>query len=250
MENLKSTEVNNEIYHELGDRWYTAKDDPVALLRAESRARNPWIISEIRATFPNKSPNVLDLGCGGGFLSNELAKHGFGVTGVDTSEQSLEIARHFDSTGKVHYLHGDALELNYASNSFQVVTAMDFLEHVDRPDLVIAQAARVLIKGGMFFFHTFNRNVFSWLFGIKGVELVVRNTPKNLHVHKNFIKPSELINYCEQHSLLVKEMRGLTPVIFHKSFWHLLEYGEVEDSFRFQFTRSRLIGYLGYAIKQ
>ena len=154
-------QVNNEIYHELGDRWYTAKDDPVALLRAESRARNPWIVAEIRAAFPNKSPNVLDLGCGGGFLSNELARQGFDVTGLDASVQSLEIARRFDSTGRVHYQEGDALQLHYASNSFQVVTAMDFLEHVDRPDLVIAQASRVLINGGMFFFHTFNRNLFS-----------------------------------------------------------------------------------------
>jgi 2-polyprenyl-6-hydroxyphenyl methylase / 3-demethylubiquinone-9 3-methyltransferase len=250
MENLKVNEVNNEVYNELGDRWYTANDDPIALLRAESRARNPWIISEIRATFPNKSPNVLDLGCGGGFLSNELGRSGFDVTGLDASSQSLEIARRFDSTGRVKYLQGDAMELHYASNSFQVVTAMDFLEHVDHPELVIAEASRVLIKGGMFFFHTFNRNIFSWLFGIKGVELVVRNTPKNLHVHKNFIKPSELINFCENNSLLVKQMKGLTPVLLHRSFWHLLDFGEVEDSFRFRFTRSKLIGYLGYAIKQ
>jgi hypothetical protein len=65
-------EVNNDIYHELGERWYNAQDDPIALLRAESRLRNPWIAEELRARFAGRALRILDVGCGSGFLSNNL----------------------------------------------------------------------------------------------------------------------------------------------------------------------------------
>jgi 2-polyprenyl-6-hydroxyphenyl methylase/3-demethylubiquinone-9 3-methyltransferase len=94
----KTGQVDNAIYHQLGDRWYTAQDDPVALLRAESRARNPWIASNIRRAFPSGEVKVLDIGCGGGFLSNYLANAGFTVTGLDASAESLVIARRYDAT--------------------------------------------------------------------------------------------------------------------------------------------------------
>src|SRR6202044_1133042 len=70
------TSVNNDIYHTLGDRWYKAQDDPIALLRAESRLRNPWVAEELRARFAGRALRILDVGCGGGFLSNYLAAQG------------------------------------------------------------------------------------------------------------------------------------------------------------------------------
>ena len=242
-------EVNNEIYHELGERWYTAKDDPIALLRAESRARNPWVISEIKNVFPASLVKVLDIGCGAGFLSNDLAKEEFEVTGFDASEQSLRVARSHDKTGRVDYKIGDANNLPFADGSFEVVTAMDFLEHVEDPAHIIAEAARVLAPGGLFFFHTFNRNFISWLIGIKGVEWFVKNTPPNLHLHRCFIKPSELQKYCEQSGLAVRIIHGLTPVIMQSAFWKMALHGTVDDSFRFAFTRSTMIGYIGIAAK-
>src|SRR5262245_2854642 len=83
----KTGQVNNDFYHQLGERWYTAEDDPIALLRAESRARNPWIASNILQAFPSGEVRVLDIGCGGGFLSNYLAGAGFNVTGIDASAE-------------------------------------------------------------------------------------------------------------------------------------------------------------------
>src|ERR1700722_573270 len=77
--------VNNGIYDTLDERWYDAQDDPVALLRAESATRTPWIESEIEKRFPRRATRVLDVGCGGGFLSNALATSGRAVTGVDSS---------------------------------------------------------------------------------------------------------------------------------------------------------------------
>ena len=244
----KRDQVNNAIYHQLGERWYTAQDDPVALLRAESRARNPWIAGKIRETFPSGEVQVLDIGCGGGFLSNYLAKSGFTVTGVDAAAESLMIAQRYDATDRVCYVMGDANHLPYADGAFQAACAMDFLEHVEDPKSVLAEAARILQPGGLFFFSTFNRNFISWLFGIKGVEWVVRNTPPRMHELSYFIKPAELRTMCGETGLRVTELRGFMPC-FNRAFWRLLVTGVVADDFAFQFIRNTLIGYIGVAVK-
>src|SRR5436190_23343365 len=155
---MESQIVNNEIYHELGERWYKAKDDPIALLRAESRARNGWIGRNIRKHFPQATAHILDVGCGAGFLANDLARQGFPVTGLDASESSLVVARRYDATGRVNYQTGAAYHLPYADESFEVACAMDFLEHIENPKQVIAEIASVLKPDGLFCFHTFNRN--------------------------------------------------------------------------------------------
>ena len=106
----KTGRVNNDIYDHLGERWYTARDDPIALLRAEARARNPWIAGAIRQAFPSDEVKVLDIGCGGGFLSNYLANAGFTVTGLDASAESIVIAQRYDTTGHAYYVVGDAYD--------------------------------------------------------------------------------------------------------------------------------------------
>jgi 2-polyprenyl-6-hydroxyphenyl methylase / 3-demethylubiquinone-9 3-methyltransferase len=246
---MESQLVNNEIYHELGERWYKAKDDPVALLRAESRARNGWIASHLDSHFSKATARVLDVGCGAGFLANDLARRGFQVSGLDASENSLAVARQYDATGTVKYQAGDAYHLPYADESFEAVCAMDFLEHIERPAQVIAEMARVLRPHGLFFFHTFNRNFLAWLIVIKGVEWVVKNTPQDLHILKLFIKPAELKAMCEANGLRVESLRGFVPKINQRAFWRLLVRGVVDDDFEFQFSNSTLTGYAGFAVK-
>ncbi len=243
-------EVNNEFYDQLGERWYTAQDDPVALLRAESRARNPWIVAEIRHRFPRGQVRVLDVGCGAGFLSNELARQGFAVTGLDASPQSLSVAARYDTTGRVNYEAGLADRLPYPDASFQAACAMDFLEHVDDPARVVGECARVLMPGGLFFFHTFNRNWISWLVVIKGVEWFVRNTPPNLHRLRYFIKPAELRDMCRRSGLSPAVLTGFAPKLRPRPFLTMLRTGRVDDRFTFRFTRSTLTGYIGFAVKQ
>jgi 2-polyprenyl-6-hydroxyphenyl methylase/3-demethylubiquinone-9 3-methyltransferase len=247
---MESQVVNNEIYHELGERWYKAKDDPVALLRAESRARNPWVARLIDKHFGTTKARVLDVGCGAGFLSNDLARQGFAVTGLDASENSLAVARHHDATGTVTYQAGDAYRLPYADESFETVCAMDFLEHIERPERVIAEIGRVLKPGGLFFFHTFNRNLLAWLIVIKGVEWVVKNTPRDLHVLKLFIKPGELKTMCKQSGLEVESLHGFVPKINQRAFWRMILRGVIDDDFEFHFTNVTLTGYAGFAIKR
>jgi 2-polyprenyl-6-hydroxyphenyl methylase/3-demethylubiquinone-9 3-methyltransferase len=240
--------VNNEIYSTLGARWYDADDDPVALLRAESRLRNPWVARHVEGAFGDRRCAVLDIGCGAGFLSNHLAALGHTVTGLDASSESLDVAARHDATGTVRYDHGDALALPYADGAFDIVCAMDFLEHVEDPGRVIGEAARVLAPGGLFFFHTFNRNWLSWLVIIKGVEWFVKNTPADMHVLHLFLRPDEVSGMCRAHGLETVEQVGSRP-IFGRSFWGMLATGRVPPDFGFTFTRSTRLAYTGVARK-
>jgi 2-polyprenyl-6-hydroxyphenyl methylase / 3-demethylubiquinone-9 3-methyltransferase len=240
--------VNNHVYEQLGERWYSAEDDPIALLRAESRLRNGWIAAELTRRFGQRPARVLDVGCGGGFLSNHLGALGHLVTGLDASGDALGIARRFDATGRVRYQRGDALQLPFANASFEAVCAMDFLEHVEAPDQVIAEASRVLRPGGVFFFHTFNRTFLSWLVVIKGVEWFVRNTPRNLHVLRLFLTPTEVADACRRHGLVTAPMRGVRPRL-DAAFCKLLLTRRVPPDFSFVFTKSTGLGFSGMATR-
>lgn len=249
MASRKGGEVNNDFYDSLGERWYTAQDDPVGLLRAESRKLFPWVAADIGKVYSGKVPRVLDVGCGAGFLANELARTGLKVTGIDASEHSLEVARKHDCTGSVEYRSGNALALPFPDRCFEVVSAMDFLEHVEQPAHVVEEAARVLVPGGLFFFHTFNRNIVSYLVVIKGVEWFVRNTPPGMHRLRCFIKPAELKCMCRGVGLNVECLRGLVPVPWNSAFWRMMFTGRVADDFTFRFVRFPITGYAGRAVR-
>jgi 2-polyprenyl-6-hydroxyphenyl methylase/3-demethylubiquinone-9 3-methyltransferase len=242
--------VNNAIYETLGERWYDAQDDPVALLRAESAHRTPWVIETIERHHEGAGVRVLDIGCGAGFLTNRLAVRGWHVAGLDASESSLAVAAARDATRSVRYELGDARSLPFRDESFDVACAMDFLEHVDEPGRVIAEAARVLRPGGLFFFHTFNRTLLAWLIVIKGVEWFVKNTPRDLHVLSLFLDPEEVRRECASSGMDFLELRGSRPVIFSKAFVQLLATGVVPKDFAFTFTASTRIAYTGVAVKR
>ena len=147
--------INNEAYDLLAEKWYEAQDDPIALLRNQHKLEMPWILEEIRRHIGFRA-EILAIGCGAGFMSNDLALAGHKVTGLDLSTSSLKVAESRDPTHSVKYIQGDAYHVPFASQSFDVVAAMDMLEHVSDPQKVIAEASRVLRPGGLFFFNTFN----------------------------------------------------------------------------------------------
>jgi 2-polyprenyl-6-hydroxyphenyl methylase / 3-demethylubiquinone-9 3-methyltransferase len=243
-----TSRVNNEIYAALGDLWYTSEDSPVALLRAESKLLNPWVAAEVTAKLGERRCRILDVGCGAGFLANHLGALGHDVTGLDASDDALAVAARHDPGHTVRYQKGDALELPFEDASFDVVCAMDLLEHVEDPEQAIAEAARVLRPSGLFFFHTFNRTFLAWLVIIKGVEWFVRNTPPRLHVLRLFLRPAEVGAMCLAHGLGAEELRGMRPRLGWP-FWHMLRTRLVLPEFAFTFTRSTQLGFSGFARK-
>lgn len=237
--------INNHFYEEVGHRWYEGEDHPIALLRAENRARAPWILQTLEEE-GYTSCHILDIACGGGLLSNQLAVAGHHVTGIDLSRSSLEVAKKNDKTDSVKYIEGDALSLPFDDQTFDVVLAMDFLEHVDNPLHAIAEASRVCKEGGLFFFHTFNRNWYSYFLAIKGVEWFVQNTPKDFHVYQQFIKPAELQRFLSQNKFTTATFFGLRPRC-DLAFFKMLLTRKVPFSFTFEFCSSLKGGYLGYS---
>jgi 2-polyprenyl-6-hydroxyphenyl methylase / 3-demethylubiquinone-9 3-methyltransferase len=244
--NLTRPLVNDEFYGALGDRWYDADDAPIALLRAESRFRNPWIAQTIAARFPGRACAVLDVGCGAGFLANYLSGLGHLVTGLDTADGALRVAHSHDSSGKVDYRLGDALALPFGPAAFDVVCAVDVLDHVEAPALLVSEASRVLAAGGLFFFRAFNRTLLSWLVVIKGIEWLVKSTPEHLRVLHLFLTPEELGRACNVAGLEIMEIFGTRPKLDF-AFARLLQSGTVPREFSFKRTRSKRLAYTGFA---
>jgi len=243
------TDVNNAIYQTLGERWYTADDDPVALLRAENRFRNPILIEQLASLGLEAGAAVVDLGCGAGFLALDLQKAGYKVTAVDAAAGALAVAKARDTSGTIQFCEGDLVELPLESQKYAAVFLMDVLEHVDSPHRVLAEAARVLRPGGLCVFYTFNRNWLAWLLVIKGVEWFVRNTPQHLHVYHLFLRPSELERIFAQIGLQSFDWWGMGPRIWQPALWHLLRTGRVRPDFQFEKKSNLWIGYVGMARK-
>lgn len=244
MEKSPQPRVNNDFYRTLGERWYEAEDDPVALLRALTRLHVPWISERI-----GDEKKVLDVGCGAGLLSNELARRGHDVTGIDLAEPALEVAASRDRTGRVRWVAGDAADLPFSTGAFDVVCAMDVLEHVEDPSRVVGEIARVLRPGGLFFFHTLDRTPLSWLVAIKGVEIFVRNVPTDMHVLRSCVRPKELRAYCEAHDIDVDEIVGCMPRI-RAPFFRMLATGCVRSDFEFAFGPHVGVTYSGVGRKR
>ena len=142
---MKKPEINNSIYCQLGRKWYEADDDPIDDPKAEARFRNPWIFKQmiLQGMKQGKSKALrywmrrrlsFKYSCK---KKKKKKKKGVQVTGIDISEDAISIAKHYDTTKKVHYFKGDAYNLPFLKNSFDFVCAMDFLEHVNNPEKVI-----------------------------------------------------------------------------------------------------------------
>ncbi len=247
---MAKRKVDNSLYNTLGNRWLDAQDDPVALLRAQAQLFVPWLCHSISSHFKQNdkhSIKIADIGCGGGLISNPLAAYGFDVTGLDRSEDSLRVAASLGTSAK--YQSGDAYKLPWQDQSFDVVLAMDFLEHVEEPQKIIAEISRVLKPGGLFFFHTFNRNPLAYLIIIKFVEWLVPNTPKDMHVYHLFIKPDELSRFCSDQGMTTKSLVGVKPRIWRLSNLKGWAKGMVPKDFEFIFTASTWLSYAGIASK-
>ncbi|MDZ4202795.1 MAG: bifunctional 2-polyprenyl-6-hydroxyphenol methylase/3-demethylubiquinol 3-O-methyltransferase UbiG [Gallionella sp.] len=157
--------------------------------------------------------SVLDVGCGGGILSEGMAGLGAEVCGIDLADKSLQVARlHLLESGKqVSYrnIAVEALAVEQPGH-YDVVTCLEMLEHVPDPQSVIAACAKLAKPGGWVFFSTLNRNPKSYLFAVLGAEYVLNLLPRGTHDYAKFIKPSELAQWCRDADLTVNHIIGMS----------------------------------------
>ncbi len=201
--------------------------DPLEISKFESLAARWWDpesefkslhdINPLRLNFIERhadltAKRVVDVGCGGGILSESMAKSGARVLGIDLGEAPLAVARlhGIESDVRVDYRHCAVEELaEQMPGEFDVVTCMEMLEHVPQPASVVAACARLAKTNGHVFFSTLNRNPKSWLMAVVGGEYFLGLLPKGTHEYGRFIKPSELAKWARQDGLEIEEMTGL-----------------------------------------
>lgn len=179
---------------------------------------NPLRLNYIDERAPLPGKKVLDVGCGGGILSEGLSLRGAHVKGIDMGEAPLSVAKlhGLESGVKVDYQQTTIEDLvEEEAGTYDVVTCLEMLEHVPDPASVVAACAKLLKPGGDLFLSTINRNPKAFLFAIVGAEHVLRMLPKGTHEYKKFIRPSELANYVRAADLEFQDLTGMTynPII-------------------------------------
>lgn len=174
---------------------------------------NPLRLDYIDRVAALSGKQVLDVGCGGGILSESMARRGARVTGIDLGEKALKVAQlhRLESGVEVEYRMVAAETLaEERPESYDVVTCMEMLEHVPDPQAIVEACARLVKPGGQIFFSTLNRNPKSYLFAVIGAEYLLRLLPAGTHEYGKFIKPSELSSWCRNAALDVAGMAGMS----------------------------------------
>ena len=207
MESLNADPREIAQFEALANKWW----DPNGEFKPLHQI-NPLRLGFVAERVTLNGAKVLDVGCGGGILSESMADLGASVMGIDLAETSLAVARlHLLESGQeVDYRHSSVELLAEAMpGQFDVVTCMEMLEHVPDPGSAISACARLVKPGGSLFFSTINRNPKAYLMAVLGAEYLLRLLPAGTHDYSKFIKPSELAGWCRDASLVVEELTGL-----------------------------------------
>lgn len=192
----------------LASRWWDPESE-FKPLHAINPLRLGWI-RQYAGSLGGKK--ILDVGCGGGILSESMAQEGAQVTGIDLADKSLKVARlhGLESGVKVDYQLISAEDMAARHpGEYDIVTCMEMLEHVPDPGSIVQACARMVKPGGWVFFSTINRNPKSFLFAIVGAEYVLRLLPRGTHNFESFIKPSELASAVRNAGLAAQAFAGM-----------------------------------------
>ena len=211
MENKNKNNVDSheiEKFNLLAHKWW----DPTSEFKPLHEI-NPLRLNFIKSAVNLKGKKVLDVGCGGGILSESLASTGADVTGIDQGDKVIQIAKlHANESGvKVKYKHIN-IENFYKNTDerFDVITCLEMLEHVPDPNSIINTCSKLLKPGGKIFFSTINKNLKAFLFAIIGAEYILNLLPKGTHEYKKFIKPSQLQVWASRNDLSFDSIIGMT----------------------------------------
>jgi 2-polyprenyl-6-hydroxyphenyl methylase/3-demethylubiquinone-9 3-methyltransferase len=195
-------------FSELAHRWWDAESE-FRPLHEINPLRLGWIEERVRLA----GKRVVDIGCGGGILSDAMARRGAEVLGIDLAGKALKVAQ-------LHALEAGTPSVDYREiaaedlaaempGRFDVVTCMEMLEHVPEPASVVKACATLAKPDGWVFFSTINRNAKAFLYAIVGAEQVLNLLPKGTHEYARFIRPSELAHWCRDAGLAVSTTRGM-----------------------------------------
>ena len=174
---------------------------------------NPLRLNFIKSSVNIKGKKILDVGCGGGILSESLANEGADVTGIDQGDRVIKIAKlHAKESGiKVKYKHINIEDFyKNTDERFDVITCLEMLEHVPDPNSIINTCSKLLMPGGKIYFSTINKNLKAFLFAIIGAEYILNLLPKGTHEYKKFIKPSQLQAWANSNGLSFDSIIGMT----------------------------------------
>jgi len=195
-------------FSELAHRWWDTESE-FRPLHQINPLRLDWIDGHARL----QGKRVVDIGCGGGILSDSMARRGADVLGIDLASKSLKVA-------ELHALEAGTQGVDYREvaaealaaeqpGAFGVVTCMEMLEHVPQPESIVNACAALAAPGGWVFFSTINRNAKAFAFAIVGAEHVLKLLPKGTHEYAKFIRPSELAQWCRDAGLELVDTRGM-----------------------------------------
>ena len=205
-------------FSELAHRWWDVNSEFRPLHQI-----NPLRLEWINQLVPINDLKVLDVGCGGGILTDSMARKGAHATGIDLSSKALKVAQ-------LHALEAQTPNVQYREIStealaaeqpgtFDVVTCMEMLEHVPEPESVVRACAELVKPGGWVFFSTLNRNPKSFLFAIVGAEYLLHLLPRGTHEYAKMIRPSELARYAREAGLELQHTRGMGYNPITRRYW-------------------------------
>lgn len=255
--------INNGIYDELADTWWDEKE----FLHLLKVMVNPWRVPYFKSALIRyygqdlSQMHLLDIGCGGGVLTEEFARMGCQAAGIDISPRSIAVAQaHAAQSGlSIDYRTGEATSLPFEDGSFEAVSCCDMLEHVADWEQVIAESARVLKPGGLFCFDTINRTQKSKAVMIHGLQksFFIRLMPVDTHIWEMFIKPDEITTALQKQGMNVEDMQGSkiakNPLAM---LWDVrrkkqgrITFGELGRRLELKLDRDLSLNYLGYARK-
>lgn len=255
--------IDNAIYDRIPRTWWD-EDGFMALLRTVVNPPRFGYFHKVlveRLGLDPRTLRMLDVGCGGGLLSERFAATGCTVTGIDRSAPTLSAARaHAQASAlTIDYLEGSAEELPFGAGEFDLAVCCDVLEHVDDIDRVVGEIARVLKPGGVFFFDTINRTPRSRLLAIKLAQdwCLTRLIPRDVHVWDKFVRPAELSAVLAGHGLPDCGIAGLSPGgspfralagIVQKKLGRIT-FEQLGERLTLRESRDMSVSYMGYAVR-